>query len=263
MQYLSRRAGLTVVRSGLLDEAGEFEWLMTTREAAWAQAVHPISAAAESDDLRRKVLDAVGLPSACLVRCGQVHGDVILEASPEFAAKYSELGVLLEPADGLVANGSGLVLCIRTADCPSVAVCCGATGAFGIVHSGWRSTAMNIVGKLVERLCTTFGATPATMKAVVSPAISMKNYEVGGEVVEAVAATVSESGSFSERAGDKFRIDLSAVIALQLTDKGVPASNIELPELCTFERSDLFFSWRRARESGRMMSLVARRGGIR
>ena len=51
------------------------------------------------------------------------------------------------------------------------------------------------------------------------------------------------------RKNDKYCMDITGIVKLQLNDCNI--SNISLAGLCTFENSDLFYSYRRGSDKGR------------
>ncbi len=260
MQYLQTIASSTLVRSSLVRDLRGYEWAMTTRSGA--TAAKAVSRTAEVLAMREASLGRLGLSGLVLVRCGQVHGDDILHVPCSITASYRGRSVVLEPSDGLFSNCPDTALGIVTADCAAVTVVSPETGSYGIVHSGWRSTALNIAGKLVRNLCDNYGADPAMMLAVISPTISGKYYEVGTDVLDALAEDdrIADILPAPDSMG-KAMLDLVSVIVAQLWLEGLAKVSIERPSLCTYERADLFHSWRRDADMGRMLTVIAKLGG--
>ena len=111
----------------------------------------------------------------------QVHGDGVVEVTGP--------GSVNEPVaegDAAFTTAEDVYLVVRTADC--VPVLLAGPGVVAVVHSGWRGTAADIVGKLVDRLWNGLGVEPSSLVAAVGPAVG-PTYEVGPEVVLGLAAT--------------------------------------------------------------------------
>jgi len=94
----------------------------------------------------RRLLDDAGAPGPHRVAwLKQVHGDRVVEVTSP--------GGVTEPVaegDAAFTTEPDLVLAVRTADC--VPVLLAGPGVVAAAHSGWRGTALDIVGRLVETL---------------------------------------------------------------------------------------------------------------
>ena len=55
---------------------------------------------------------------------------------------------------------------------------------------------------------------------------------------------------------NKWRVDLSKQISLQLIELGVPADNIQISDICTFESYECHSYRRDGKKSGRMIALM-------
>jgi YfiH family protein len=146
----------------------------------------------------------------------------------------------------------GVVLAVRVADC--VPVLLAAPGVVAAVHSGWRSTSVDVVGAAVQRMVAA-GADPGDITAWVGPHISQDAYEVGVEVVRGVEASGVPRDVFAKPCGDKWHVDLGSAVAAQLARVGV--TRIGRSTRCT-TGPDLF-SWRGdGPDTGRQAGLIAR-----
>jgi hypothetical protein len=148
---------------------------------------------------------------------------------------------------------------VRTADCVPILLVDRRGRAVAAVHAGWRGTAAGIAARAVEGLAAE-GIPPGDVLAALGPAILDCCYEVGPEVVEALAASVpaGRAPEVSRAVGPgQFRVDLHAANRLQLVASGVPQEAIRQAPWCTRCRPDLFYSYRRqGPAAGRMMACV-------
>lgn len=176
----------------------------------------------------------------------QVHGRTLLSVTPSAADPVLCVG----EADGLLTTEPGIGLLVWTADCVPVALA--GQGSVAMVHAGWRGAAACIVSEAIRRLDQETGTRPADLTAYLGPAISGRRYQVGPEVVDALARTGVPAATWLN--GD--RVDLRAFLTAQLEELGVGC--IEAVGPCTFD-TPLLASYRRdGASAGRQWSLVWR-----
>jgi polyphenol oxidase len=154
--------------------------------------------------------------------------------------------------DGLILMQKGVAGTIRTADCAPVILCEPSSRIAAIVHAGWRGTVMRIAGK-AARMMVELGASPALIQALVGPSIGVCCYEVKEDVLGRFRGAGFSQAIVARR--DTFTsLDLRKANVEDLKEHGV--NHIEVLDLCTRCRQDLFFSARR-NDSGRQISFVA------
>ncbi len=161
----------------------------------------------------------------------------------------------IEDCDALITNIPNLPIGILTADCVPILLFDPEKRVVGAVHAGWRGTVGKILSKTVLEMKNTFGVSPKTIMAGIGPSISPEVYEVGEEVVEQVVQTLGEGLIRSE--GERHYFNLWEANRRQLNDLGVRNDNIEIAEICTYQRYKEFFSARRlGLKSGRFASVI-------
>ena len=197
--------------------------------------------------------------------CWQVHGiDVRLVASAaEAAPKPGVLGDD-EYCDALVSNAPDVLLAVKTADCVPILIGDSSTGAFAAVHAGWRGSSSSIVKTAITKMVADFASRPKDMRAAIGPAANACCYEVGADVISAFKERFSDCENlFTPTRDGHARIDLQTANRNQLIDAGVRIDHIHIAPLCTMDRNDLFFSYRREKKLrgrvGRLMSVIGRR----
>lgn len=158
-------------------------------------------------------------------------------------------------ADAVVTHRSDVVIGIQVADCVPILLYDPRKRVVGAVHAGWRGTAGGILKKTVETMAERFFSSPADILVAVGPSIKWCCYEVGPEVIEAVAA-VTEGEDYFMKKGEKYCLDLATANRLQAGAAGVPEQNVWVSEECTFCLPDLYFSYRYAKGS------TGRQGGF-
>jgi YfiH family protein len=189
----------------------------------------------------------------------QVHGDTVKTID-----SIEDIGDSEEHADAVASNISGILAGAKTADCVPVLIGDPSSGSFAAVHAGWRGTVQSIVVKAINVLKEKYGAEPSKMVAAIGPAALCGNYEIGKDVMSAFAENFKNSERYftPTREGHAL-VDLHAANRDQLISLGVDLKNIYIAPFCTMERTDLFFSYRREKQTngktGRLLSVIGRR----
>lgn len=183
-----------------------------------------------------------------VVQSHQVHDVTVAKVdSPDTTREE------LEGYDALVTNVPGVCLGVRTADCIPILLYDPVNHAAASVHSGWRGTVMRIAQKSIVRMSIEYGTDAADLVALIGPGICPDCFQVGEEV----AVEFRKAGFDMERIwsfrGPKtegdirggHHIDLFEACRLTMLECGIREENIQLHTLCTYERTDLFYSARK------------------
>ncbi len=192
---------------------------------------------------RERFFAAAGAVGGRIATVGQVHGaDVVPVDRPGHYPGF----------DALVTATRGLWLGVSVADCVPILLYDEEHGAIGAVHSGWRGTRENIVGKCVSAMTQCYSTRPGALLAFIGPAAGGCCYEVGEEVGRHFPVDV-----VTPAGGGKFRLDLVRRNRNLLTKSGVPPERVECSDRCTIHEAATFHSYRRdGEDSGRMLAIV-------
>jgi polyphenol oxidase len=163
------------------------------------------------------------------------------------------LGLTAPHADGVVTRAPNLSLMMTFADCQPLLAYDPARHILGVAHAGWRGTLDGMALSLV-RAMEAEGSRPGDLLVGLGPAIGACCYEVGEEV--AVQALTWPRGGEWLRPGQNSRPHLDLSAANEAILRAVGVQHIERADLCTACRTDLFFSHRAERRTGRF-ALVA------
>lgn len=175
----------------------------------------------------------------------QVHGASIASAA---ATRDADEPV---DADAVIGREQGDCCAVRTADCLPVLFCAKDGGAVGAAHAGWRGLAAGVL----ENTVAAMGVPGANLMVWLGPAISQTNFEVGDEVRDAFLKTdPAASGMFVPNARQRWQADLHGLARRRLSTLGIAA--VYGGHWCTFADAEHFYSYRRAADSGRMVSFV-------
>jgi polyphenol oxidase len=191
-----------------------------------------------------------------LTSCWQVHGNDVRVVRDADDAGNDE-----ERCDALTGAVPGILLGVKTADCVPVLLGDPGTGASAAVHAGWRGTLATIVPVTIGRMAEEFGTRPEDLCVAIGPAAASCCYEVGHEVVDLFNQKFEYAGElFEPTHAGRAVVDLQRANRQQLIDAGVDPTRIQIANLCTICRTDLFFSYRKEKhtqgKTGRLMSVI-------
>ncbi len=166
--------------------------------------------------------------------------------------------------DALVSDVPRVLLGVKTADCVPILIGDIKTKSFAAVHAGWRGTVDSIVIKAIEKMRENYGTHSEDLICAIGAAACGRNYEVGQDVISAFEKKFSTCGKlFTQTRENHALIDLHLANQEQILSVGVLPENIFIAPLCTMERTDLFFSYRREKKlygkTGRLMSVIGLR----
>ena len=180
-----------------------------------------------------------------LVMPHQVHLTEIAVVDEDFLQRSDdERQTTLEGVDALMTNVEGVCIGVSTADCIPVLLFDKRQRAVCAIHAGWRGTVQRIVEKAVSKMTAVYGTRPADLVAQIGPGIHLDSFEVGDEVYQAFEKAGFDMNSIS-RKKEKWHIDLPECNRQQLLSAGIPAENIAVSPICTFQQYDTYFSARR------------------
>jgi purine-nucleoside/S-methyl-5'-thioadenosine phosphorylase / adenosine deaminase len=228
---------------------------------------------------RRNFFAALNASDMRQIAMRQIHSDIVHVANSADAEPSAETA----KADALITNVPGLLLTVQVADCVPILLADKKRHVIAAVHAGWRGTLQRIAEKTLGRMQMEFGTRPEGVLAALGPGIGQCCFEVGPEVAAEYASKFPNArewfqGPFDSLArGDndpnwlpwltmrppghqppapRVHLDLIAANRSILSAAGVPAGNIVSSGFCTACRTDLFFSFRRERVTGRMMAAI-------
>ncbi|MCY4543267.1 MAG: peptidoglycan editing factor PgeF [Rhodobacteraceae bacterium] len=150
--------------------------------------------------------------------------------------------------DGLVTNRKGLAVAVLTADCLPLLLADRENMVIAAVHAGWRGMKAGIIENAVRSM-ELAGAQRKSTNAVIGPAISQANYEVGAEVVDMFLSAIPDcEGHFRINPRNRFDFDLTGLGLELLKRSGVGCR--ERMSRCTYDDERNCFSCRRSHHRG-------------
>jgi len=229
---------------------------------------------ANVEENRRRFAKALGAAGMKIVPLRQFHSDVIhvIDSAPAETLR----------GDALITRTPGLLLAVQTADCIPILLADPKSRVVAAIHAGWRGTLKRIAEKTIGRMRMLFGSRPESIIAALGPGIGRCCYEVGPEVVKEFASQFDAARDWFDGPYDalfsgedpnplpwlsmmppghqppepRAQLDLHAANRAILEGAGVLAKNIDASSFCTSCRTDLFFSYRREKITGRLMAAI-------
>ncbi len=154
----------------------------------------------------------------------------------------------LPEADSLITQDKGVALAITHADCQAALFFDPITKTIGACHAGWRGLISHIFEATVQALHKTFQVDPKNLLVAISASLCQDHAEFSSykEGFPKEYWGFQKEGFF----------DLKAIGQKQLNGVGIPDSQIEISDSCTFCNEKDFFSHRREKKTGRHATLI-------
>lgn len=192
--------------------------------------------------------EMVQMPLEQFVFCNQIQENTVTEITKHDAGRgIYDSSEAIKDTDALVTNTKNLMLTVQSADCTLLLLYDPENNAIAAVHAGWRGTLKRIAAKTVKHMQIVYKTNPSNLLVAISPSISVENYEIGTEVINAVKKYRGRKRNFlqfNEKTG-KFHFDQWTSNKTQLIEAGVTPENIEVSGICTFANSDKYYSSRK------------------
>jgi YfiH family protein len=199
---------------------------------------------------RSRLFTYLSIDQASVFALTQVHSQRVLVLDGQTPSEVAAM-----EADGMVTARPDAVLTVTVADCLPVFLADQVTGAFGLLHSGWKGT--GIVNAALQSMAAAFGTDPRDVSVTIGPGIGPCCYRVPEE----------RAASFSERFGADAvtrgtdgapRLDLRAANVTLLRAAGV--KEIAVADDCTCCSPFLSSFRRQGADAFTLMLAYARRG---
>ncbi|OAS13627.1 peptidoglycan editing factor PgeF [Paenibacillus oryzisoli] len=218
---------------------------------------------------RERVAEAVGQPFTSFTYAEQVHGkDIAIVSLDEQGRGRDSRETALQAKDGFITKEKDIVLCAQFADCVPLFFYDPIQRVVALAHAGWKGTVLNISMATISLMTHTFGSRPSDIRAAIGPSIGICCYEVDQTVASRVRLVFEESQLSTEdqeaiikdNGNEKYMLNLQLLNQKLIEQAGILSSHIEVTQLCTSCRTDLFFSHRKEGGStGRMIAWIGLR----
>jgi len=199
---------------------------------------------------RRQLAGQVGFDLDRALMTVQEHGANVAT----FHRARPEGGQCVFSTDALATDVPGQAIVTYHADCFPLLFVDTSRGVVAGAHAGWRGALAGVASKTAAALQTAYGSWPGQLDVLIGPGICERCYQVGEDVGQQFSARYGRHEKYLAAEGADFRLDLEAVLRLQLEDAGIAPHRIQSAGWCTREE-DRWFSHRGGR-AGRFLSVV-------
>jgi YfiH family protein len=199
---------------------------------------------------RQRFADQLGFDLARALMTVQEHGANVVT----FHRHRPEGGQCVFETDALATDVSGQAIVTYHADCFPLFFLDPSRGVVAGAHAGWRGSLAGVATQTVQALHLAYGTAPDELEVLIGPGICVRCYPVGGQIAEQFAARYGREDRYVQHEGADVRLDIEAILRLQLEDEGVVPGRILSAGWCTREE-ERWFSHRGGRP-GRFLSAV-------
>ena len=200
-------------------------------------------------------LDVGDLKSSVMKNRENIQKSLELPSEPSWMKQIhgTNIEYLRSPKKNTICDGSytdqqGIVCAVLSADCLPIMMCDRFGKKVGVLHVGWRGLDKGLIQKFIKR----FKVEPEDLCVWIGPTISPKNYIVR----EDVYSKVKKVSLKVFKKIDDLHWSLNLSLAAQIILREANINNIFVERLCTYDSSNLYYSYRRDNVTGRMVSLI-------
>lgn len=212
-------------------------------------------------EYRQKLAEYLGTDLNHMVAPNQVHSANFKEVYLSDGGKgMTSQASAIQNTDATYTKDKDLFLLSFHADCTPILLYCPKTNIIAAIHSGWLGTTKQIVSIVTSHLINNEHCDPNTMLAYIGPCICKNCLEVMDNVIDLVKQMDFDTTPFY-RQTDKthYLLDNQGLNKQMLLNLGLQEENITISPYCTVENDDLFYSYRKHKDTGRNITIIKRR----
>lgn len=156
-----------------------------------------------------------------------------------------------QQADASYTDQPGIVCAVMTADCLPLLVCSADGNKIAAIHAGWRGLLDGVIDNTIVVLQN------KDLMVWLGPAIGPDHFEVGVEVRTAfLAKSPDYASAFKQQSQNKWLADIYQLARINLAALGI--NKVYGGGFCTVTDQERFYSYRRDKVTGRMVTLIWR-----
>lgn len=210
---------------------------------------------------RIKLADELQFPLHRWVFSEQIHGNNIKKVSRKDCGRGTlQVSSAIRGCDGLFTKDENILLATLYADCVPLYFYSTTNKVIGLAHAGWKGTVAKIGPEMVRKWTDEEEIPLNSIYVAIGPAISQECYEVDDFVIKKVIEVLPEGSlmPFKKSSQGKYLLDLKELNVQLLLNVGMNRDHIFKSNYCTYTEKELFYSYRREQQTGRMMSFIGR-----
>jgi YfiH family protein len=199
---------------------------------------------------REQLAVELGFELADALMTVQEHGAHVVA----FHRDRPEGGQCVFSTDALATDVAGQAIITYHADCFPLLFADPNRGVVAGAHAGWRGALAGVAIETVRVVSSAYGSRPDELDVLIGPGICVRCYPVGRDIAQQFSERFGREEQYLQQDGDEVRLDIAAVVRLQLEAAGVDRKRVISCNWCTREE-DRWFSHRGGRP-GRFLSVI-------
>ncbi len=209
---------------------------------------------------RELVCQSLGFDLKQMVCCEQIHDNRVVVVEKQDAGRGSiSHNDSLPGYDAMITDCPGMFLTEFYADCIPIYLFDPEKRVIGLVHSGWKGTALRIAEATISIMRNRFDCQTENIKAFIGPGIGSECYHVDENRRSHVESlfTFHDEVIYSNDGGNRYGWDLQLTNRYIMRQSGIRADNIMSCAICTACNQEWFFSYRGSGgHTGRMAAIL-------
>ncbi len=195
-------------------------------------------------------LTDIKMPNARIVLAEQIHGGVV-EVLNEIPGKK-----IIPKADSLITAKKNIILGVLTADCLPVLFYDRNKKIIGASHAGFKGLSKLIIKHVIDQL-KNLGSNPKDIVVCIGPGIGACCYTVSKDRIDMFKKKFPLYNGWYREEKEQFFLDLKKIARLNLEKQGILSENIYDANICTYDHSRTYFSYRKEKNNfGEFISII-------
>jgi polyphenol oxidase len=187
---------------------------------------------------RHKLADELDLDLSKMMLGSQPHGNEIMIVTSGMTGGMDQNYQDLPKVDGFITNITEYTLIASSADCVPVLLYDSVNQVISSVHAGWKGASKKIVQNAVKTMQSEYNSDPKNIFAVIGPAICGQCYDnsaVSDDRLDVFNRLYTKVQKVVLEENGKISLDIPQACKIQLSEAGIPDSQIERIPICTLE----------------------------
>jgi YfiH family protein len=252
--------GIKLLTFDALSQAGGIKHCFTTRRGGvsngYCESLN-FSKTRDFDDRNvnenaRRLAESLDVDYNKLTVVPQIHGCEVKVIDEENCGAGFSKPRFEEGYDAMITDVAGIPLMTLHGDCVPVFLYDPVRRAIGMVHSGWRGTALKVALHAVKKMESEYGCVPENIIAAIGPAIGIDCFEVDMPVYDELLRSFPEMAenerlAVAGRIPSKKQVSLPGLVKQALLEGGLKKEKIIDCGICTCceKNAEDYFSHRR------------------
>lgn len=204
----------------------------------------------------------INLPTDRMIKTHQTHTSTVRIVTNKNAGEGIIRPVTMNDYDGIITNEKNLLLCTVEADCVPVYLLDPVNKVIGMIHSGWKGTANQILKNAITIMKNIFNSDSNNILVGIGPHICKNCYEVGEDLIQPFSINFQKyiNTIFTKKNNEKYLLNLYEAVKLTAIECGIIEENISSADICTLHSikdGNRFCSYRRTKSpQERMLTAI-------